>query len=62
MPPLASSLSEAHQIISRKSDNKIPAERPLQRVAYSLILITEGYNGHQWISHFVYQENHYHYV
>ncbi len=55
-------LSKAHQIVSRKSDNEIPATRPLQRVAYDLIPMIEGYNGHKWISHFVCQVTHYHWV
>ena len=47
---------------SRKSDNEITATRPLQRVAYDLVPMREGYNGHQWISHFVCQVTHYHWI
>ena len=46
-------LSKAHQIISRNSDSEVPSARPLQRVAYDLIPMMQGFKGHCWISHFV---------
>ena len=39
-------LSKAHQIISRSSNPEIPSIRPLQRVAYNLIPIEQGFNNH----------------
>ena len=43
-------LSRARQIISRKTDNEIPATRLLQRGAYDLIAMEPGHNVYAWIS------------
>ena len=55
-------LSKAHLIISRRSDNEVPSTRPLHRVAYDLIPMEQGYNGHAWISHFVCQNTYFHWL
>ena len=55
-------LSKAHLIISRRSDNEVLSTRPLHRVAYDLIPIEQGYNGHTWISHFVCQNTYFYWL
>lgn len=45
-------LGTAHKIISRRSTQSEPAEKPLERVAYDLIPMDIGYNGDKWVSHF----------
>ena len=54
--------SKAHKVISRDSGNEVEATRPLQRISYDLIPIEEGYNGDTWISHFVCQTTHFHWL
>ena len=44
--------SNAHQIISSSRDSEVPFTRPLQRVAYDLIPMEQGFIKHCWISHF----------
>ena len=55
-------LSKAYQIISRRSDNEVLLIRLLYRVAYNLIPIEQGYNGHAWISHFVCQNTYFYWL
>ena len=46
-------LSKAHTIISRSGDNEIPSTKPCFRICYDLMPMAIGYNGHQWVSHFI---------
>ena len=55
-------LSKAHRVISRSSDSKVPATRPLQRITYDLIYMDTTFNSHYYISHFVCMVTSYHWV
>ena len=53
-------LSKAKAIVSRRSDNEIPATGPFSRMSYDLIPMSPGYNNDQWISQFVDQDTGFH--
>lgn len=46
------SLTKAHEMVSRRTDQEELASEPLSRVGYDLISMTTAYNGDKWVSHF----------
>jgi Reverse transcriptase (RNA-dependent DNA polymerase) len=45
-------LTKAHELISRRTGQEEPVNKPFERVGWDLIPMSTAYNGDKWVSHF----------